>query len=88
MWLLLPALRPTPQTYINGAAHEGASLDGLLHDLVHVSGSILNLKKLCDPSREVLHGLCRVPTFQSLIGTMQPWREDEDQSGVTGFQEM
>lgn len=92
-WVSLPdiwlfsTLHPIPETYIDGAAHEGASLDCFLHDLVHVFGSILDLKKLRHSSCEVLHGLCSVPTFQSFIGTMEPWREDEDQSEVTRFQE-
>lgn len=70
-WVRLPNSwqppAPHPQTYINGAAHEGAPLDGFLHDLVHVSGSIFDFKKLCHSSCEVLHGLCSVSTFQGFV---------------------
>lgn len=80
--LLLAEGRASPNhTYINGAAHEGASLDSFPHDLVHVAWSILDFKKLRHPACEVLHGFRGVPTFQSFVGTVEPWREEKSQSG-------
>lgn len=62
-------------TYINGAAHEGASLQTFLHDLIQLFGCLLHFIKFSNTSSEVFHSLSSVPTLKSLIGTMKPERQ-------------
>ena len=62
----------TLYTHVYGAAHQRASLQGLLHDAVQVLGGITQVKVLGHAPREVLHGLQGVATFQSLVGAVQP----------------
>lgn len=63
-------------TYIDGAAHEGASLQSFLHDLVELFGSFFHLVELSDPPSEILHGLSGVSSFQGLVGAVQSGREN------------
>lgn len=58
--------------YVDGAAHHGAAVQGLLHDSVQVVGGVLGLVLLSDASSEVLHGLHRGAAFQSLVAPVQP----------------
>jgi len=59
-------------THVDGAAHEGAPLQGLLHDLVQLLGGLLHLVELRHPPGEVLHGLGGVPALQGLVGPVEP----------------
>lgn len=59
-------------SYVNGAAHERAPFQGLLHDLVELLGRLLHLIEFSDTAGEVLHGLRGVSALQSLIGAVQP----------------
>lgn len=61
-------------THIDGAAHEGASLQSFLHDLVELFGSLLHLVELSDSTGEILHGLGGVSTLQGLVGAVKPGR--------------
>lgn len=63
--------------HINGAAHERASLQSFLHDLVEFFGSLFHLIELSDSTSEILHGLGGVSTLQGLVRTMQPGKQRE-----------
>lgn len=67
-------------THIDGAAHEGASLQSFLHDLVELFGSLLHLVELSDSTGEILHGLGGVSTLQGLVGAVQPGRRGAQMS--------
>lgn len=54
-------------THINGAGHEGSSVDGMFHDFIDIFRGVPYLVELCDSSSEVLHGFGGVASFQSLI---------------------
>lgn len=70
----------TSNTYIYGAAHQWASLQCILHDLVELCGIIRQFKVLGNSTCEILHGFQSVPSFQCLIRPVQPERE-VDHSG-------
>lgn len=63
-------------SYIDGAAHEGTPLQGLFHDLEELLWGFLHFIEFGHSSSEVLHGLCGVASFESLIGAMQPGEGD------------
>lgn len=75
-FLLLKAHKKTihttmRKTHVNGAAHEGTSLQSLLHDLVEIFGGLLHLVKLGHPTREVFHGLGGIAALKGFIGAVQ-----------------
>ena len=59
-------------THVDGAAHEGAPLQGLLHDLIELLGGLLHLVELGHAPGEVLHGLRGVASLQGLVGAVEP----------------
>ena len=59
-------------THIDGAAHERAPLQGLLHDLVELLRGLLHLVELGHPPGEVLHGLRGVASLQGLVRAVEP----------------
>lgn len=62
-------------THINGAGHEGTSVNGMFHDFIDIFRGILYIIELCDSSREVLHGFGGVASFQSFVWPMESWKE-------------
>ena len=56
---------------LNGAAHQGAPLVSLQHDVEHVTGRVLHVKELRASSSEVHHGLACGAALQRLVGAVQ-----------------
>lgn len=70
-------------THIDGAAHQRASRQRLLHDAVELFGRLGQLEELGDSTCEILHRLQRVPPFQCLVRAVQPERARErERSGL------
>ena len=58
--------------YVDGAAQQGAGLQGLLDDLEHVGRGVPEVKVLCDAAGEVLKALGGGPPGEGLIATTHP----------------
>lgn len=49
----------------------------MFHDFVYIFGCIFYLIEFCHSSCEILHGLCGIASFQSLVGPMESWKGEK-----------
>lgn len=59
-------------THVDGAAQQGAPVQGFTDDPVQVPWSLTELVHLRHTAGEVLKAFCGAASRQSLIGTIQP----------------
>lgn len=59
-------------THVNGAAQQGAPLQGLDDDLVEVAGCLAQLVPLGDAAREVLKALGSAAPRQGFVAAVHP----------------
>lgn len=68
-------------THVDGAAQQGAPVQGFTDDPVQVPWSLPEIVHLRDTTGEVLKTFCGTASRQSLVGTIQPDERDIHLSG-------
>jgi len=66
--------------YVDGAAHHGASVQGLIHDGEQVVRSVLGLVVFTDAAGEILHGLHGAAALQRLVAAVHSGENETRES--------
>ena len=63
---------PTHAPYLDGTAHEAGTLSVATYLVIQTIRIFPEIKGFRDSTREVLHSLRGLPSFQSLVATVEP----------------